>query len=140
MQKSVSQKMGTKENMRSLFVNAPKEALEAMELPKLDVATERKGQFDYIHMFVKSASEFKEHFSSLKSHLAPTGRMWVSWPKKGQMESDLSLPRVIEMGYTFGLVESTCLRVDDVWSALKFTHPKKGKVYNNKYGKLPSLA
>lgn len=29
------------------------------------------------------------------------------------------------------------LRVDDVWSALKFTHPKAGKTYANSYGTLP---
>ena len=49
---------------------------------------------------------------------------------------DLGLPKVIEIGYEHGLVESTALRVDDTWSAIKFTHPKKGKVYRNTYGTL----
>ena len=35
------------------------------------------------------------------------------------------------------MVESTSLRVDDTWSALKFTHPKPGKTYRNSYGTLP---
>ncbi len=54
-----------------------------------------------------------------------------------KLGSDLGLPKVIEIGYKHGLVESTCLRVDDTWAGLKFTHPKKGKVYNNLYGTLP---
>ena len=44
---------------------------------------------------------------------------------------------VIAIGYGLGMVESTCLRVDDTWAALKFTHPKPGKVYRNSYGTLP---
>jgi hypothetical protein len=35
------------------------------------------------------------------------------------------------------LVESKTISVNDTWSAIKFTHPKKGKVYKNSYGKLP---
>jgi hypothetical protein len=45
------------------------------------------------------------------------------------------LPLVIKTGYD-GLVESKCVSVDSTWSALKFTWPKKGKVYNNSYGQL----
>ena len=53
------------------------------------------------------------------------------------MGTDLALPKVIEIGYNHGLVESRTLSVDDTWSAMKFTHPKKGKAYNNSYGQLP---
>ena len=64
--------------------------------------------------------------------------LWVSWPKGGKLESDLNIKIVIKLGYDFGLVESTALSVNSTWSGLKFTHPKKGKVYNNSYGKLKS--
>ena len=49
--------------------------------------------------------------------------LWLSWPKGGRLGSNLGLPKVIKIGYDFGLVESTCLRVSDVWAGLKFTHP-----------------
>ena len=78
-----------------------------------------------------------ERFPKLKRHLKSTGALWLSWPKGKKLGSDLSLPKVIEIGYSYGLVESTALRVDDTWSGIKFTHPKEGKVYRNKYGKLP---
>lgn len=64
--------------------------------------------------------------------------LWVSWPKGGQLETDLTLPKVIKIGYEFGLVERTCLSINEIWSALKFTHPKKGKKYNNSHAKLKS--
>jgi hypothetical protein len=48
------------------------------------------------------------------------------------------LPEVIGIGYRHGLVESKTLSVDATWSAIKFTHPIKGKVYKNSYGQLPT--
>lgn len=136
MTKTVSQKMGIKENSRSIFVNADQEALENIKLPVLDIQKNLEKEFDYIHLFVKTQKDFIELFSKLKSHLKPSGMLWVSWPKGGKLGTDLNIKIVIKLGYDFGLVESTCLSVNDIWSGLKFTHPKKGKVYNNSYGKL----
>jgi len=79
-----------------------------------------------------------DSFPTLKDHLSASGMLWVSWPKADKLGTDLSLPTVIRIGYSHGMVESTCLSVDDTWSALKFTHPKPGKTYNNGHGTLPA--
>ncbi|MCT1530552.1 hypothetical protein M3B46_06060 [Sphingobacterium daejeonense] len=89
-------------------------------------------------MFVKTQAEQTDIFPKLKKHLKLDGMLWVSWPKGGQLETDLTLPKVIKIGYEFGLVERTCLSINEIWSALKFTHPKKGKKYNNSHAKLKS--
>lgn len=128
--------MGIKAGMRAMLINAPAEAVEAMELPDIDIADEWKADFDFIHVFVKSQAEFKEKFPMLKTKLKPDGMLWVSWPKGGQLGTDLNIKNIIKLGYDFGLVESTCLSINATWSGLKFTHPKKGKVYHNSYGKL----
>ena len=135
--KPISQKMGIKDGARAFHVNAPESALGAIEAPRLDIASDLDGDFDYIHFFAITQAEMDETFPRLKSHLKPTGMLWVSWPKGKQLSSDLSLSNVIRIGYSHGLVESTCLSVDATWSALKFTHPKRDKTYNNSYGKLP---
>jgi hypothetical protein len=135
---SVAKKMGIKEGSRAILVNAPEAARGAIDPPSLEVATELSGAFGYIHLFTRTQAELDETFPKLKARLEPTGMLWVSWPKGGKLGTDLSLPKVIKIGYRHGLVESTCLSVDATWSALKFTHPKKGKVYRNKYGQLPS--
>ena len=75
-------------------------------------------------------------FAKLKTNLKPTGMLWLSWPKGKKLGTDLTLPVIIKIGYGHGLVESTCLSVDATWSGLKFTHPKKDKVYQNSYGQL----
>lgn len=136
MTRTVAQKMGIKENSSAFFVNSDKEIIDGIHLPCLDVSTTLEGEFDYIHLFVKTQTEFNNHFPKLKAHLKATGMVWVSWPKGGKLGTDLNIKTVIKLGYDYGLVESTCLRIDAIWSGLKFTYPKKGKVYHNSYGKL----
>jgi len=136
MTRTVSEKMGIQENMRAFFVNEPEGVLTTMELPELQVPGTLGGNFNYLHLFVITREEFRKEFPRLKKHLAPGGMLWVSWPKSKQLGTDLTLIKVIELGYDFGMVESTCLKIDETWSALKFTQPKEGKVYNNSYGKL----
>jgi hypothetical protein len=138
MSTTVAKKMGIKEGSRAIFVNAPASAEDAIEPPDLDVATRLSGDFDYIHLFTKTEDDLDRSFPRLRDHLRPGGMLWVSWPKGGKLGTDLSMTKVIKIGYDHGLVESKCLSVDTTWSALKFTHPKKGKVYNNSYGTLPS--
>lgn len=136
MTRTVSQKMGIKENSRAFLVNTDNEALDNINLPTLDIPTKLEEEFDYIHVFVKSQIEFIDYFPKLTPYLKPNGMLWVSWPKGGKLGTDLNIKTVIKLGYDFGLVESTCLSINHIWSGLKFTHPKKGKVYNNSYGKL----
>jgi hypothetical protein len=130
--------MGIKEGVRAIFVGAPEAALRAIDPPSLDVASELAGEFDHIHLFARSRAELDDAFAKLKDHLGPAGMLWVSWPKNKKLGTGLVLPKVIQIGYGHGLVESKCLSVDDTWSALKFTNPKKGKAYHNSHGQLPS--
>ncbi|WP_233206035.1 hypothetical protein [Cryobacterium sp. N19] len=105
----------------------------------MDVSEDLDGEFDYIHFFSVTQVEMHGTFPRLKLHLKPSGMLWLSWPKARKLGSDLNLPKVIEIGYSCGLVESTCLRVDDTWAGLKFTHPKNGKIYNNSQGTLLNI-
>lgn len=137
MKKTVAAKMGIKERTRTYLANADEEMLDAIHLPELEVVKRLTGEFDYIHLFAKDKKEMAKQFPRLKKHLAPGGMFWVSWPKGKQLGTDLTIKEVIRIGYDFGLVESTALSINEVWSALKFTHPKKGKTYHNSYGTLP---
>jgi hypothetical protein len=134
--KSVAEKMGIKKDSRALLVHAPLESVAAMKLPGLDIAARRAGEFDYIHLFAENQKDLHQQFPKLKKHLRGTGMLWVSWPKGGQLNTDLNIKNVIKIGYDYGLVESKALSVDDTWSALKFTHPRKGKIYKNSFGRL----
>ncbi len=132
--------MGIKAATRTYFVNAPASALKAMAHPGLNACALLEGDFDYIHLFAVTQVEMDNRFPKLKAHLGASGMFWLSWPKGRKLETDLTLPHVIRIGYSHGLVESTALSVDETWSALKFTHPKPGKIYKNSYGQLPGEA
>jgi hypothetical protein len=135
--RSVAAKMGLRAGMRACLVDAPAETVAAMRLPALEIADHLTGVFAYLHLFTTSQRDLDLRFPALKAHLAPTGMLWVSWPKGRKRGTDLTLPVVIRIGYDHGLVESTCLSVDPTWSGLKFTWPKPGKQYANSYGTLP---
>ena len=134
--KSVPEKIGIKENMRSIFVNAPVDTLKDVDSPLIDLKAKLTGKFDYIHLFVKSQAEFLVKFPKMTKHLKQTGMLWLSWPKSRQEETDLDIKIVINLGYDFGLVESKCISINSIWSALKFSWPKENKRYTNSYGKL----
>lgn len=136
MPKLVSDKMRIKKGMRAIFVEAPEEAIAAMRLPPLSVSSNLSGKFDYVHLFVRRRAELERTLPGLKKHLAPGGKLWVSWPKSGQLGTDLKLEAVIRAGYGNGLVESTCLSINAIWSGLRFTWPIPGKTYHNSHAVL----
>jgi hypothetical protein len=136
MSKTVTEKIGGKKNMRSIFVNAPAGILPTIQSTLLDLKKNLTGKFDYIHLFVKSQDEMRKRFPKLMHHLQHPGMLWVSWPKSKTKITDLNIKTVIKTGYDCGLVESKCISLNSTWSALKFTWPKEKKVYNNSYGKL----
>lgn len=135
--RTVAQKMGVKADGRAHLLAAPPDTVAAMSLPHLDLTETVSGTFDYLHLFVTRRDVLREQFGELRDRLRPGGMLWISWPKGGKLGTDLRIMSVIEIGYALNMVESTCLRVDDTWAALKFTHPKPGKRYANRYGTLP---
>lgn len=136
MSRTIADKIGIKSDMRTYFAHAPEDFPEITQLPNVELKSTLHGEFDYIHFFVITQKEFHTTFEKLKQHLKKDGMLWVSWPKSKQKQTDLSITKVIEIGYDYGMVESKAISIDPVWSAIKFTFPKDGKVYNNSYGKL----
>jgi hypothetical protein len=137
-QRPIWQKMGIKGGERAYFANAPADAISAIDAPELDISNKLAGQFDYINCFVVTQSDLDKQLAALQPHLAPSGKLWVSWPKGKRLSSDLSIPSVIRIVYEHRLVESTNLRINDTWTSLKCTHPRPGKIYKNSYGTLPN--
>lgn len=136
MTNSLVQKLGVKPGVRSIIIDAPAEAASAIGLPAQRQAAGLSGAYDYIHVFVMRQERLDSAFPVLKNHLHKGGVLWVSWPKGRALGTDLTLQRVIGIGYAHGLVESKTVSVDSTWSAIKFTFPKEGKHYNNSYGQL----
>lgn len=131
-------KLGLKKDARAYISGAPGEVVDALSAVPAELASALSGEFDFMLAFFKSADDLDARFPRLRNHLAVGGALWVAWPKGGGLGTDLSLPKIIEIGYGHDMVESKTIGVDAIWSAIKFTAPKPGKTYRNSYGRLAS--
>jgi hypothetical protein len=61
----------------------------------LDISKNLSGDFDYIHLFVKTQSDFIKQFPKLKEHLKQGGMLWISWPRGGKLQTDLNIKSAI---------------------------------------------
>lgn len=135
--KALAEKLGIKPGIRAVFLNLPP-TLSGLDLE--DLQQGQDGEADLVLSFVESQGELDAHFDTWKTQVAANGRLWICWPKGGRGGSDLNIKNVIRIGYAHGMVESNAISIDAGWSALKFTHPKAGKVYHNSYGVLNPAA
>ncbi len=137
--KTLEQKLGLKPGRRMLVLNAPEDA-PPLNLDGTERIMQLRGELGIILAFVGDAKAMDASFSKWKLHVAREGRLWVAWPKRGRADRDLTIKDVIRIGYEHGMVESNAISVSESWSALKFTHPRAGKIYNNSYGILNESA
>ncbi len=135
--KTIAQKLKLSPSDKGIILNKSSEEIPEMRLPQGFYTGRLVGGFDYIHLFVTRKTTLEEEFGKMKTHLNQNGTLWVSWPKAKQLGTDLDLKEVIRIGYDHLMVESTCMSLNDIWSALKFTFPKPNKKYQNSYGKHP---
>lgn len=87
---------------------------EIIEVPgpvqKLDVA----------HIFTKDRAELEHILVELRHMIAPTGFVWVSWPKKAaKVPTDITEDTIREICLPIGFVDVKVCAVDQVWSGLK---------------------
>lgn len=116
-------KLGIKPGQRLIIFDAPGGYHKVLgALPEGVVQAESlRGEFDFIHAFNTSRAVFEQQFPRLKTHLAKTGLLWVSWPKgKSKIATDLNETIIRDVGLTSGLVDVKVAAIDDDWSGLKF--------------------
>ncbi|MFY9557801.1 MAG: DUF3052 domain-containing protein [Blastocatellia bacterium] len=119
----LAKKLGIKENFRVALIAAPNGfRRELGELPKqVSFITSLESQLDLILFFTKTQSELIGNFSRLAAKLAPTGMLWIAWPKKASgVATDLADYHVRQIGLDAGLVDVKVCAVNEIWSGLKF--------------------
>ncbi len=114
------QKLGIKDGFRIALHNLPADVAAELkdEFAKCQVS---KGRLDFVMIFTKSHAELEKQFSRFSKQLAPTGMLWVSWPKKSSgVATDLNENLVRDIGLEARLVDVKVCAVTEVWSGLKF--------------------
>jgi len=121
-------KIGIKPGHRLAILNSPR-GFEKELAPLPDgVANGVDAPLDVAILFAPNQSVLKKNLSKLAGKLAPTGMLWISWPKMSSgVVTDLKEGVVREMGLAVGLVDIKVCAVNDVWSGLKFVIPVKDR-------------
>lgn len=116
-------KLGIKEGFLIAFIGAPERFEEEPgPLPsEAEFVSSRHKSLDLILLFTKTESDLTKSFAELAAHLAPSGMLWVAWPKKSSgVSTDLSFAAVQKIGLETGLVDTKTCAVNEIWSGLKF--------------------
>ncbi|MGH9513556.1 MAG: DUF3052 domain-containing protein [Terriglobales bacterium] len=113
-------KLGIRDRFRIAVLNLPVDAGAELEdaFARCEVSRDR---LDFAMIFVTTKAELVKQFSKFSKRLAPTGMLWVSWPKKSSgVASDLTENGVRAIGLDAGLVDIKVCAVTEIWSGLKF--------------------
>jgi hypothetical protein len=91
---------------------------EGLELNLLD---RPEAPIEAAHIFVTLRAEMEDKLRALRPMLAPSGFIWVSWPKKAsKVPTDISEDGIREVILPdTDLVDVKVCAVDQVWSGLK---------------------
>ena len=123
-------KLGLKETMRVMLINAPENYFGLLEKNISGQLCKKNEKPDFIHLFVKTKKDFEIEMRKLKS-IKPTTLLWVSWYKKSAgIPTDINEDVIRNYALQNDLVDIKVCAVSDVWSGLKLVVPvaKRSKI------------
>ena len=89
-------------------------------VPRLTKATE------VVHLFTTSAAGLRSTLARLRTSIALTSAVWVSWPKKAsKVPTDITEDTIRSVALPMGFVDIKVCAVSDVWSGLKLVIRKE---------------
>jgi hypothetical protein len=122
-------KLGIKEQFRVAFLGLPANVKADLKTALAGCQIAKDEPVDFAMIFVRTAGELKKQFPRFSKLLAPSGMLWVSWPKKASgVASDLDANEVRRIGLEAGLVDVKVCAVNEIWSGLKFVIRIKNRV------------
>ncbi len=126
----LAQKLGFKDGTRYLLIAPPTGFdREIATKPASAVAVPpRTPEVDLIVFFAANLKPLSSHLPALVQKLAPTGALWIAWPKVASgVATDLRESAVREMLLATGLVDIKVCSINDTYSGLKFVRRVKDR-------------
>jgi hypothetical protein len=126
----LARKLSLKDGMRLWWDDVPESvrdeiASEGLQLKLLDAP---EAPIDAAHIFVTSRGELEANLNQLMPLLAPSGFIWVSWPKKAsKVATDITEDVIRDICLPMGLVDVKVCAVDSTWSGLKLMKRRSTK-------------
>jgi len=116
-------KLGIKEGSLLATVHAPEgfEATLGALPPEAEWRTRLSPALDVVVAFYTSRATLTKEWSKLTDSAAPSGTVWVAWPKKAsKMPTDITEDVLRELLLPSGWVDNKVCAIDDTWSGLRF--------------------
>jgi hypothetical protein len=116
------QKLGIKPGSALIQINAPPHYADL--LGKMPVGTKFAKRISrgcaFVHFFTTDRRELETRLKQLRSNLADTGTLWVSWPKKSAgIKTSVTEDVIRATALPLGFVDTKVCAVDQTWSGLK---------------------
>ena len=118
----LAKKLSLKDGMRVWRDGMPDSVAEeiAEEDLQLDLLPSPEAPIDAVHIFITSRTEMEAKLHQLMPLLAPSGFIWVSWPKKAaKVATDITEDTIRDVCLPMGLVDVKVCAVNATWSGLK---------------------
>lgn len=118
----LADKLGFKPGMRAFIADMPADVRAEIALDSLglELLAAPGAGIDAAHVFVTERARLDCELTALRQLIAPSGFVWVSWPKKAaKVETDITEDVIREIALPIGLVDVKVCAVDEVWSGLK---------------------
>ena len=115
-------KLGIRPNERVVAINPPPHYAKLLAgLPEGVVVSPRvTAGASFIHLFISRRIDLEKRLSALRSKIADTGTLWVSWPKKSSgVATDVTEDTIRKVALPLGYVDVKVCAVDETWSGLK---------------------
>jgi hypothetical protein len=119
----LARKLSLKDGLRVWWDEMPDSARAEIEAEgfALDLLAAPQAPIDAAHIFVTLRADMEAKLAGLRPLLAPSGFIWVSWPKKAsKVPSDITEDGIREVILTdTDLVDVKVCAIDATWSGLK---------------------
>lgn len=126
----LAKKLGIKDDFRIALLHVPDDVKAELQsaFGKCRIQPVTGKDLNFIFLFTKSHAGLELELRLAARALAPSGMLWISWPKKSSgVATDLTEDVIRELGLDTGLVDIKVCAVTDVWSGLKFVIPVKNR-------------
>ena len=119
----LARKLSLKPGMRTWWDGIPDAVRDEIEREglALELLDRPETRIEAAHIFVTLRAEMEDKLRALRPLLAPSGFIWVSWPKKAsKVPTDITEDGIREVILPdTDLVDVKVCAVDSVWSGLK---------------------
>jgi hypothetical protein len=123
----LAKKLSLKDGMRVWRDSMPTNVADEIvaEGLHLELLSAPETPIDAAHVFVTSRNKLEEKLHELMPLLAPSGFIWVSWPKKAsKVPTEITEDTIRDVCLPIGLVDVKVCAVDATWSGLKLMKRK----------------